>query len=271
MAAVLGLAGTAAVAEQGSVSGDVAVYYGSLGINDDSGVWPAYEFDGGSVTGAAGRISYGFSPSLSAQLDLSTERVNVDPVPGWIDDYTVSDIAAHMLFDVGGATIGAMASTGKNEAYPYSPSDSYRTLALEGAFDAGKVTLTAQAGKTVNADDNDIAATYIRLGGRVMVADNISAGASLGGGTFDYEPGAPKIDFRTMGLDAEYSFPHAPYSAFVAIQRSKQEETDEGGEGWTDTIVAIGVRMTFGDGPAPVMANYNPVTGVEHLRGGDWE
>lgn len=250
--------------------GDLSFYTGVLSLNDN--LDNDYSFTNGSVTGIAARMAFTLSPKATLQFDMNHERVvdgeSVEEDKG-DNAYSVSNFAAHIIGSsaAGAGQYGVMLSRGVDLDWW---DEGFLTAALEGSYSVGSARLSGQVGTTIGDDDAN--ALYIRIGADIDVTEQLTVGLNGSMGTIDYSDGSDTVHFTALGLNVEYAFANAPYSAFATYQFSAEEERDEEGDAWNKGLLTVGMRVRFGHKAAtPVFADYNPLTGVEHVRFSDWE
>jgi hypothetical protein len=266
---VLSISASAAFAQGvfDNVSGDIAIYSGNLALSDSYN--NDYSFSDGSITGVNLRLKNDFSGGWFAQLDYNTENLvdgsSVNVPDGGDYSYSVQTTSAHVGRASGNLTYGGMVSLGRDFGWW---DESFTTVAAEGRYQMGGSALSGQIGST-NSSDSDASSNYGRIEGEFQISPNFLAGINVGGGTIFYD-GDDSIAFVRWGVDAEYDLASG-MSVFASYQGSfETEEAEE--EAWQKTSISAGIRYRFGnDGSQTTFADYNPFTGVEHVRFSDWE
>ena len=127
--------------------------------------------------------------------------------------------------------------------------------------------------------DYDVTAPYVRGEVRYFLTPNLAIAANAGAVRVTYDDPSEPLDVATFGADIEYRFDNSPISLFASYQGSyATEDPAESGETWVDHAIMAGVKFNFGSDTLQQAAqsgaaqrDYNPITGVQHVRYNNWE
>lgn len=192
---------------------------------------------------------------------------------------SAADFAVHLNHRYDDLLFGGLVSFGSTNGLDEWTGSRFVTLASETQLTSGNNLVYFQAGLTKGfAHNNFETAPYLRAEVRHFLKPNTMVAANLGYASLTYDQGSSTIQHNTWGLDAEHRFDDSMFSVFGSYRGSHNNEIDEG-ERWLTHVVLVGVKMSFGgkntlqatSKSGATLANYNPITGVDRLRFGDWE
>lgn len=206
-----------------TVSGYVELY-GLIGRFSQGG--GSEDFQG---FGGAGRLNWWFSPNWALQLDAYGESKQ----SGASD--TTFGIAGHLAMrDPRVYALGLMASTGTQDSAPWS------TLALEGQYYLGNLTLYGQVGATHATSFGLGTDWYAFLQGRYFVNPNF---ALLADATFSKLNSSklPDVQQVKVGIQAEFRPAQLPLSLFARLQHARSTNTS--GPDASETTAYAGIKL----------------------------
>ncbi len=272
--AILAAMTTVAYAESSpSSSGDISVYGGWFDLADkyDS------DYSGrGYAYGGAIRINAWLSPTTSVQLDANVDKTTQESDANY--DQIVNNYAIHLSHRDDNVLFGGFASSGTSRGYSDFDGSRFATLGFETQLTGGPSQVYLQTGVTKSVSPSNYeSAPYIRLEAKHFFGPNTMLAANMGYSDITYDRGGSTIQHKTWGVDLEHRFEGSVLSMFASYQGSHNDEVNEH-EAWLTHTILLGLKLNFGSDTlqaasktGPTLADYNPITGVERLRLGNWE
>jgi hypothetical protein len=227
---IIAAAALVAVAAPGVASAQATGYvdasYANSSVDTDFGDADA---DGWAVGGAVAFDAY----ALGVQLDANYANSEADEG----DDTDAWNIGGHVFKRTDTWLLGGVVNYGSVDA---GDGDSdFWTVGVEGQYYLERATLDAAVTYT-EADDADLSATAVDLGGTYFFTDNFTVNAGVGFAQLENDFG-DDADVISAGLGAEYQFASVPVSVFGGYAHSEVDDFDLS----SDTL-SIGVRYNFG-------------------------